>query len=274
MVEHYNCKNLPNDYSYTHHQISEADSEDFIQYNIETFGVPITEYEDAMREIGVNEEIIAINSTTIRDDLIESGSFDNAKGNFGESQTSYYLEKKENFIFTRYGWSENPFAGHTSIDCFGIDPSRKYVAYIEVKAALSDSSVAPLISQMVTDQLHLERIHPFTKRGVTTIQAISKAYHNKISKSSKSEDPKETIDTLYQDRFMRIGVIIHKTYNRDHSLNLKKLKEEEKSFKKKHPEFSNVECFPTRIIDVKNLHIVENFDHWLLTVDVLCQIRG
>jgi hypothetical protein len=274
MPKHYNCENLPNDYSYTHHQMSEADSEDFTQYNIDVFGVSITEYENAMRELGIEEKIVAKNIAKIIDDLKESGSFDNAKGNFGESQTSFYLETNEGYIFTRYGWSDNPFAGHTSIDCYGIDPSRKYVAYIEAKAALSDSSVAPSISEMVTDQLHLERIHPFTKRGVTTIQAISKAYHNKISKSSKSEDPKETIDVLLKDRFMRIGVIIHKTDNRDHSLNLKKLRAEEKKFKKDHPEFSGVECFPTRIIDIKNIQIKENFDHWLLTVDVLCQIRG
>jgi hypothetical protein len=274
MTQHYLCKNLPKEYFFTHYQMNEADSSEFIHYNIDAFGVPITEYEDAMREIGVDEEIIAIEILKIKNDLKDSGSFNNAKGNFGESQTSYYLENNEDFIFTRYGWSENPFAGHTSIDCFGIDSSRKYVAYIEAKAALSDSSVATLISQMVTDQLHLERIHSFTKRGVTTIQAISKAYHNKISKSSKSEDPKETIDTLYQDRFMRIGVIIHKTENRDHSLNLKKLRKEELKFKKKHPEFSDVDCFPTRIIDLKNLQIQENFDHWLLTVDVLCKIRG
>ena len=274
MAEHYSCKNLPKDYSFTHHQISEEDSVDFIRYNIDAFGVSITDYENAMREIGIEEGIIALNVKKIKKDLQESGSINNAKGNFGESQTSYYLEKKEDFIFTRYGWSENPFAGHTSIDCFGVDPSRRYIAYIEAKVALSDSSVATLISQMITDQLHLERIHPFTKRGVTTIQAISKAYHNKISKSSKSEDPKETIDTLFQDRFMRIGVIIHKTDNRDHSLNLKKLRAEENKFKKNHPEFSDIECFPTRIIDIKNIQIQENFDHWLVTVDVLCQIRG
>jgi hypothetical protein len=273
-MSHYICKDLPKDYFYTHYQISDQDSAEFIQYNFETFGVSIDEYERAMKEIGIDDKKIEENIKKIKTDLKESGSRDNAKGNFGESQASYYLEKKENFVFTRFGWSEDPFAGHTSIDFYGIDPSRRYIAYIETKAALSDSSIATLISQLVTDQLHLERIHPFTKRGVTKIQAISKAYHNKISKDPSSEDPRETIDTLYHDRFMRIGVIIHKTKNRNHSRNLKKLNIEEQMFKMKNPEFSKVECFPTRIIDIKNLKIEENFDHWLLTVDVLCQIRG
>lgn len=274
MPKHFPCKNLPNDYSFTHYQINDDDSAEFIQYNTDAFGVPIDSFENAMRDLGIEEEIIQIRISKIKADLKESGSFSNAKGNFGESQISYYLEKKEDFIFTRYGWSDNPFAGHTSIDCYGIDPSRKYVAYIEAKAALSDSSIPTLISQLVTDQLHLERIYPFTKRGVTTIQAISKAYHNKISKGQISDDPKEAIDILYRDRFMRIGAIIHKAKNRDHSKNLKKLNAEEQNFKNMHPEFSEVECFPTRIVDIKNLKIQENFDHWILTVDVLCQIRG
>jgi len=273
-MSHHNCKNLPKDYSYTHYQINDQDSADFIQYNIEAFRVSIEEFERAMKEIGVDDKTIEENIEKIKADLKESGSKDNAKGNFGESQASYYLEKKENFVFTRYGWSDDPFAGHTSIDVYGVDPSRRYVAYIESKAALSDSSIATLISQLVRDQLHLERIHSFTKRGATKIQAISKAYHNKISKMPSIEDPRKMIDTIYNDRFMRIGVIIHKTKNRDHSRNLKKLNEEELNFKIKHPEFSTVECFPTRIIDIKNLKIKENFDHWLLTVDILCQIRG
>lgn len=270
----FNCKMLPTEYSFTHYEINEEDSTEFIQYNVDAFGVPIAEYENAMRELGIDEKIIQINISKIKADLKQSGSFSNAKGNFGESQTSYYLEKKENFIFTRYGWSDNPFAGHTSIDCYGIDPTRKFIVYVEAKAALSDSSIPTLVSQLVTDQLRLERIYPFTKRGVTTIQAISKAYHNKISKAQLSEDPREAIDTLYRDRFMRIGAIIHKSKNRNHSRNLKKLNLEEVKFKEEHPEFSNVECFPTRIIDIRNLKIEDNFDYWLLTVDVLCQIRG
>jgi len=274
MPKHFLCKNLPNDYSFTHYQINNDDSSEFKQYNIDAFGVPMADFENAMREIGIEEKIIQNHISKIKSDLKESGSLSNAKGNFGESQISYYLEKKENFIFTRYGWSDNPFAGHTSIDCFGIDPSRRYVAYIEAKAALSDSSIPALIRMLVNDQLHLERINRLTKRGVTTIQAISKGYHNKISKAQFSEDPRELIDTLYRDRFMRIGAIIHKAKNRDHSKNLKKLNTEELLFKTRHPEFSEVESFPTRIIDIKNLKIEENFDHWLLTVDVLCQVRG
>jgi len=274
MPKNFTCKTLPTDYSFTHYQINDEDSEDFIQYNIDAFGVPLADFENAMRNIGIDEKIIQSNISKIKRDLKQSGSFSNAKGNFGESQTSYYLEKKEDFVFTRYGWSDNPFAGHTSIDCYGIDPTRRFIVYVEAKAALSDSSIPTLISQLVTNQLRLERIYPFTKRGVTTIQAISKAYHNKISKAQSSEDPSEIIDTLYRDRFMRIGAIIHKSKNRDHSRNLKKLNAEELKFKAEHPEFSNVVCFPTRIIDIKNLKIVENFDYWLLTVDVLCQIRG
>jgi DNA-directed RNA polymerase subunit N (RpoN/RPB10) len=275
-MKHFHPDGLPEDYFYTHHEFDTGDLENFQKYHREVSGVSLAEYENALQDLGIDKKNIRKKILQIKKQIGTIGALKNAKGNFGESQASYYLEQQENFLILEFGWSESPFKGHTSVDVYGVDPTRKYCAYIESKAAFKNNSTTSLISDLIKNQLCLERIMVWSDIGDTSIQAISKSYQNRIEKnSSNQENPDKVIDTLFKDRLLRIGVILHKKdQHHDHSENLRLLWREEEEWKKQNPRFKNIECFPTRVIDLKNLKLEEHFGYWLLSADIICKVRG
>lgn len=275
-MQHFHPADLPIDYTYTHYEFDANDLLEFQEYHREVSGISLAEYEGALKELGINKKNIRKKITQLKKKIKNVEALNNAKGNFGESQASYYLERKENFLIIEFGWAKSPFKGETSIDLYGVDPTRTFCVYIESKAAFKSNSVASLVSNLIQEQLRLKRIMDWSDIGETSIQAISKSYQNRIERnSSGQEHPEKIVNSLFKKEILRVGVLVHKkTEHNDHSENLRFLWIDEREWKEQNPDFKNVESFPTRVIDLKNSKLEEQFGNWLLSADIIVKVRG
>jgi len=275
-MQHFHPEDLPDDYTYTHHEFDTNDFFKFQEYHREVSGISLAAYEGALKELGIDKKNVRKKITQLKKKIKKVGALENSKGNFGESQASYYLERQEDFLIIEFGWAKSPFKGETSVDLYGVDPTRTFCVYIEAKAALKSSSVASLVSDLIQKQLRLKRIMAWSDIGETSIQAISKSYQNRIERnSSGQEHPDKVLDSLFKNRILRIGVLVHKkSEHHDYSENLRYLRIDESEWKEQNPDFRDVESFPTRVIDLKNSKIDEHFGNWLLSADIIVKKRG
>jgi len=265
---------LPDAYSIDYFDFTTEKWQHYEEYHASKLEIKIEDLQSAMEDIGVDNEAIERKISELKEQLKKIGASRNAKGNFGEAQSAYYLEKKKNHIILPIGWADEPFTGHTSIDLYGIDDTRQFITYIESKAAIKSTSYSGLIRDLVENQLILERIMPFTQIGNTSIEAISKALQSRLISDPEFSLNKEELESICNNPFMRIGVILHNRIRKnEHSRNLRQLYQDQVEWLNRSPRDRKYECIPTMIIDLKNPNIKEWYEKWILLADLACKIR-
>lgn len=265
---------LPDAYVIEYFDFTDEKWEQYEEYHASKLAIQIEDLRSAMEDIGVGDEVIERRISELKAHLGNIGALKSAKGNFGEAQSAYYLEKKRNYIVLPIGWAEEPFTGHTSIDLYGIESTRQYIAYIESKAAVTNSSYSGLIKDLVENQLVLNRIMPFTQIGNTSIVAISKALQSRLISDPDFSLRKEELESISDNPIMRVGVILHsKKRQNNHNGNLRHLYRDEKEWRSTTIDGKKYECIPTMIIDLKIPSIKEWYEQWVLLADLACKIR-
>ncbi|BBL68066.1 hypothetical protein [Methanoculleus chikugoensis] len=265
---------LPDAYSADFFDFTEEKWEEYEEYHASKLAIKIEDLQSAMKEIGVDDITIDKRITELKADLEKIGASTDAKGNFGEAQSAYYLEKKKGYVILPIGWAEEPFKGHGLIDLYGLDGTRQFITYIECKAAVTSSSYSGLINDLVENQLRLKRIMPQTRIGDTSIAAISKALQSRLISDPDFSIRKEELESISDNPIMRIGVILHsKKRKNDYSGSLKHLYRDEMEWRSTTLDGRKYECIPTRIIDLKNPSVKEWYEKWVFLADLACKIR-
>lgn len=202
---------LPPEYRAIRVIIPNEDKASFLDFCQRKLGISQSDLTTELEALGIQDKGIHTKYASILDDLKNEARLNNAKGNFGEAKTVWYLSKYEGYFIVQAGWENDPFERATGVDVVGLDKSRQYLAYIESKAAFTADSFTSMLYKLVNEQLKLERLNKrfggtFSK---SAFAPILKGLQNRISEGAIVELTMEDLKNISRERFQRVGVIIH-----------------------------------------------------------------
>jgi hypothetical protein len=209
---------LPKEYRAIRVVIPNDEKASFLRFCQNKLGISQDDLTKELEALGIQDQGIHANYATILGDLKNESRLNNAKGNFGEAKTVWYLSKYEGYFIVQAGWENDPFERATGVDVVGLDKSRQYLSYIESKAAFTPASFAATLRMLVNEQLKLERLNKrfggnFSK---SAFAPILKGLQNRISEGTMVELTMEDLKNVSRERFQRVGVIIHPGASTNH----------------------------------------------------------